>query len=374
MEKYIIAGCDLHDESMLVKWALNRGAMHKRSFGNTIEGRKKMISVLKAAAKADGGAQIVLAYEASSLGFGLYDELSEAAIRCHVLAPTRIARSPKHRRAKTDEKDAERILDILRAHLLAGSELPDVWVPDQQTRQDRMIVRRRLQVAGRLSQVKVQIKMLLKQAGLRRPKGLGEGWTNAYKAWLRGLSLSNGAFDYGAALALESLLREMQWLQKELSVQDNNMEALSQGERYAEPVKALTSHKGVGLQSAMVFLTEMGELSRFSNRRQIGAYLGLVPSSYETGEADDRKGHITKQGSWRLRKALCQAAWSRSWSHTGEKAVYERIVARNPKHKKIALVALMRRLAVLMWHIGRQAQSRAQCFDERPRVCSAAKG
>lgn len=296
MGKYIIVGCDLHDESMLVKWALSRGAMHKRSFGNTVEGRKKMISVLKAAAKAAGGAEIVVAYEACCLGFGLYDDLSQAAIRCHVLAPTRIARSPKHRRAKTDEKDAERILDILRAHLLAGSELPDVWVPDQQTRQDRMIVRRRLQVGGRLSQVKTQIKMVLKQADLRRPKGLGEGWTNPYKAWLRGLCHRKDALHYGEALALESLLREMDWLQKELALQDNNIETISKGERYLEPVKELAAQKGVGLLSAIVFLTEMGDLSRFSNRRQIGAYLGLTPSSDETGEADDRRRSYHQAG------------------------------------------------------------------------------
>ena len=40
--------------------------------------------------------------------------------------------------------------------------------------------------------------------------------------------------------------------------------------------------------TALVFLTEMGDLARFANRRQIGAYLGLVPRSYESGAAGDR--------------------------------------------------------------------------------------
>jgi transposase len=97
----------------------------------------------------------------------------------------------------------------------------------------------------------------------------------------------------------------------------------------------------------------MGDLSRFSNRKQIGAYLGLAPSSNETGETGDRKGHITHQGSARVRYILCQMVWNRMRFDPDEKAAYERIVAKNPKHKKIAVVAGMRRLAIKMWHVAR---------------------
>lgn len=110
--------------------------------------------------------------------------------------------------------------------------------------------------------------------------------------------------------------------------------------------------------TAMVFLAEMGDLNRFNNRRQIGAYLGLAPSSHESGENDDRKGHITHQGSPRLRKVLCQATWARINSSKDE--AYNRIVARNKKKKKIAVVAVMRRLAVRMWHVALSEQQRAK--------------
>lgn len=100
----------------------------------------------------------------------------------------------------------------------------------------------------------------------------------------------------------------------------------------------------------MVFLSEIGDVTRFKNRRQIGAYLGLVPSANETGMTDDRKGHITRQGSARLRKVLCQAAWNRIRSDECEKPFYDRIKAKNPKRKKKAVVAVMRRLGIRMWH------------------------
>jgi transposase len=113
---------------------------------------------------------------------------------------------------------------------------------------------------------------------------------------------------------------------------------------------------GVGVLTAIVFLTELGDLSRFANRRQIAAYLGLAPSSHESGGQQDRKGHITHQGSYRVRKVLCQATWSRVRSSEQEKAVYERIKAKNPKKAKIAVVAGMRRLAVQMWHRACEAE------------------
>ncbi|MFH0981546.1 MAG: transposase [Planctomycetota bacterium] len=108
--------------------------------------------------------------------------------------------------------------------------------------------------------------------------------------------------------------------------------------------------------TAMVYLTEMGDLSRFANRQPVGSFLGLVPSSFETGKDDDHKGHITRQGPTRARKVLCQAVGSRLRCVESERRAYDRVVQRNPKHKKIAVVARMRVLAVTLWHEGFAAQ------------------
>ncbi|MCK4375440.1 MAG: IS110 family transposase [Candidatus Brocadiae bacterium] len=364
MRKCIMVGCDLHDDSMLVKFALGRQKPQKRSFRNTRSARGAMIEMLKRMSANAQGAEVVFAYEASSQGFGLYDELSEAGLACHVLAPTKIARSPKHRRSKTDERDAERILELLRAHVLAGCELPRVWIPDKQIRDEREIVRCRLDLVEKRTALKSQSRTLLKRNGIRKPKDIGQGWTNSYRAWLRGLARCDAPLGYGARMALWSLLRQLEAIECEIELLDEQVQMLSLQERYKEPVGQLTKLKGVGVLTAMVFLTEMGDLSRFSNRRQVGAYLGLVPASNETGEGQERKGHITRQGSPRVRKALCQATWSRVRTDKNEQLVYGRICAKNPKHKKIAVVAIMRRLAIRMWHVGREAQ----------RGCAAAPG
>ena len=200
--------------------------------------------------------------------------------------------------------------------------------------------------------VKTRIRWLLKRCGIE--KGPAEGWTTEYWAWLG--ELSEGELPGGAGAALASLVRHLEWLWEETLRLDGQIAALSQEKRYAGPVAALRRHKGVGVLTAMVFLTEMGDLSRFENRRQIGSFLGVVPSSFETGKGKDHKGHITHQGPSRVRKVLCQAVWSRLRVVESERAAYERLVARNPKQKKIAVVARMRMLAIRLWHDGLAAQ------------------
>jgi transposase len=138
---------------------------------------------------------------------------------------------------------------------------------------------------------------------------------------------------------------------------------LSQTARYAEPVKELrAAFKGVGTLTAMVFLTEMGDLRRFSNRKRVGAFLGLAPSAWESGEADDRKGRITRQGPPRVTRILCQATWSRVRLDPETAKAYGKIVLKTPKAKRKAVVAMMRRLAVRMWHVGRDAQVRVGSY------------
>jgi transposase len=359
MRKVIMIGCDLHEESMILKIAEDTGSPETRMVKNTVSGRAAMIADLRRRARAAGGARVIFAYEASGQGFGLCDQLAAAGIECHVLAPTKIARSPRQRKEKTDEKDALDLLELLRGHVLAGNRLPTVWIPDAQTRDDRELVRTRLDVREKITAVKTQVQSLLKRCQLRRGAGLGKGWTKAFRGWLqRELAdptvAGQSPLGVGGQAALASLLRQLQSLEKEEERLDEQVAALAFSPRYEARVREVTKLCGVGVLTAIVFLTELGDLSRFANRRQIAAYLGLVPSSSESGQQNDRKGHITHQGSSRVRKALCQATWARVRYDEQEKAVYERIKTKNPKKKKIAVVASMRRLAVRMWHLGRR--------------------
>jgi transposase len=358
MAEFIMVGCDLHDKTMLLKVARGRELAEKLTLPNTAAGRSRMIRQLHERSRAAGGAQVIFAYEASGQGFGLYDELSDAGIQCHVLAPTKMARSTQQRQRKTDEKDADQILQLLRGHVLAGNPLPSVWVPDVQTRDDRELVRARLDAVEKGVVIKSQIQGLLKRNRLARPEHLKCAWTKKASAWLR-MVTRDPAVGAGARATLASLLRQWEFLEQEIERLEEALANLASSQRYAAAVGELVKLHGVGLLTALVFLTEIGDLGRFANRRQISAYLGLVPRSYESGAADDRKGHITRQGSSRVRRALCQAVWPRVRPEGPDHVTYQRLVQRNPKHKKIAVVAIMRRLGVRMWHRARAARPEA---------------
>lgn len=355
MCKPIMVACDLHDKTLVLMMARGREGAETVTLSNTSSGRLKLIRRLQEQSQAAGGARVIFAYEASGQGFGLYDELTTAGFECHVLAPTKIARSPQQGRHKTDHKDAELLLQLLRGHVLAGNPLPSVWIPDLETRDDREIVRARLDAAEKVTVLKAQIQGTLKRAGLVRPAASGRAWTRPFGAWLRGLTQEASGGKPGRCGALASLLRQLEFLTAEIERLDLELLRLAEAPRYVRAIQALTQLQGVGVLTALVFLSEVGDPRRFANRRQIGAYLGLVPSSHESGNASDRKGHITRQGPSRVRRVLCQAAWCRVRAATGDdRAAYERIVQRNPKHKKIAVVASMRRLAVRMWHAAEQ--------------------
>lgn len=362
MDNVIMCGCDSHDKNALLKTAVGKGKAEKQTFDCDDNGHEAMVRYLKKMAEDDDCRRIVFAYEASGQGYGLYDRLTDAGIECYVLAPTKMVRSIKRRKQKNNEKDAEDILKLLRGYILAGNDLPAVWIPDHKTRDDREIVRTRLDLKVKAAEIKTQVVCLLKRNRLPKPKEVGKNWTKKHRAWLNGL-VAQSFTRPGARVALSSLLRQLSFFEDEVKELDEEVKALSEEHRYAEPVRELMLEKGAGRLTAMVFLTEMGDLSRFKNRRQVGCYLGLVPSSNESGERSEKKGHITHQGPERVCKVLCQAVWSRVRSDEETRESYEKIVAKNPKHKKIAVVAMMRRLGIRLWHAGLRAQQRAGVYS-----------
>jgi len=351
MAQYIFVGCDLHDRNLVLQYAVDSEDPQRRSFHNTRTGRTALIAWLTRLKRSARASTAVFAYEASGQGFVLSDELTAASIVCHIIPPTRVPRSAHDRKKKNDSKDALRMLGMLRNHYLAGDELATVWVPDMETRDDRELTRGRLDLTKQSTSVKAKVRTLLKRHGIEKPASVGKtAWTKAHRRWMHDLVKSSSQLGQWGAFRLESLLRQLDRIEAEVTLFDAAIEALAQTERYARAVAKLTAPRGLSLMTAMVFLTELGDPTRFANRRKLAAYLGLVPSKHDSGETTGRHGHITRQGSGRIRHVLCQAAWAWVRLNPSVKDDYLRLVAKNPKKKKIAIVAIMRRLAIRLWH------------------------
>jgi len=357
MVNHIFVGIDLGDKNSVARIAVNRERAERLGFVNNRRGRARLFEELRRRAEKVDESAIVMAYEASSCGFILRDEAEARGIRCWVLAPTKMEKSLEQRKHKNDDRDADDVVEKLRGHVLAGNRLPTVWIPDQQMRDDRELIRTRVELVEKQTRLKTQIQMLVKRHGLEKPSGCGAGWTRRHWQWLEGLTQSE-ALGAGTRVALQSLLRQLSFLEAEIECMEKPIQQLAQQPRHKPIIDELIQEHGVGLMTAMVYRSEIGHAGRFRRGRHVGKFVGLTPTSHESGQQQDRKGHISRQGPPRLRKMLCQAGWVHVQRDPQAKRFYQQLVSRNPKKKKIAIVAVMRRLAVRLWHRMRAAELR----------------
>jgi transposase len=349
MTKVITVGCDLHDRSMLLKVGIGMEQPHEKSFVNDADGRLSMVEYLMQFARKNGSSRIVFVYEASGQGYGLYDLLRSYGIECYVLSPTHLPKTAKGKRLKTDARDAQMLFEQARGYVLAGNDLPIVWTPPQTLRDDRELVRFRLETAEACTRIKLQIFSMLKRYGKPTPHWFhkNRSWTRVFVKWLKEQA---DRMPPVVSPVLHELIARFEILHQQITELDRHLRHLAKTPRYEQAVNRLRELPGVGLITALTFLTEMGDLSRFHNRREVAAYLGLCPSSFESGNADDRKGHITRQGPGRVRKVLCQAAWAAIRTDEATRATWLRIQGNKPGRSKKAVVAIMRKLAIVMWH------------------------
>jgi transposase len=125
--------------------------------------------------------------------------------------------------------------------------------------------------------------------------------------------------------------------------------------------KLLRQVHGVGVLSALTFVLTLEDPSRFAKSREVGAYLGLIPVSDQSGGSDPEK-HISKHGNKMMRKLLVGSAHYILGPFGADSDLRrhgERIASRGGKNaKKRAVVAVARKLSVLLhrlWVTGRRS-------------------
>lgn len=345
MDMVIYVGLDVHLNSIAAVW----GRAKEKPRHLTVTPSEKGLEVL---ARAIGTKNVWGVYEASSCGFETYDGLRKLGWKMSIVAPTHIAKSAHGRKRKTDLRDAKHLWEMLMSHGELGTELAEIWIPSRELQEQREIVRRRLKLSENACRVKNGILSLLRMHKLKRPEQIKTAWTKKHLAWLRDVAENESV---GAELktVLSSCVRELEFVQEEIRTLQGEVEALAERPQYQGAVKRMTEVPGVGTLTALTFLVELGDLERFHNRRQVGCYLGLVPASYESGDATDRKGHITRMGPPRIRKLLNQAAWGLVRLDPLWRRRYKRIAARG--RAKRAIVAIMRKLGIELWRRGKSA-------------------
>jgi transposase len=134
-------------------------------------------------------------------------------------------------------------------------------------------------------------------------------------------------------------------LEKQIEHVEEKLDELAKAD---ERVKRLKSAPYVGPRLSEAVVTVLDDPRRFKNARQVGCYAGLTPRRWQSGQRD-RQGHISRAGNGLLRKLLVEIAWLGVRGQTWMKAVYENVRRGSDKRKKIAIVAVARRLLTKLW-------------------------
>lgn len=166
---------------------------------------------------------------------------------------------------------------------------------------------------------------------------------------------------------LESGLKMLESIEPELECIDSELHRLCA----MEPVvQLLATVPGVALTVAASFVSVIDQAQRFRSSHEVESYLGLVPSESTTG-GRRRLGAISRQGNSYLRALLVQAAWSlwRTAAHDDPLRMWVDAVAKR-RGKRVAVVALARRLAGVLWAMWRDGT----VYDPHPLANQQATG
>lgn len=250
-------------------------------------------------------------------------------------------------RRKTDRRDAKRLSELLwlnQPRLASNAPMEGfrrVMIPTAEQRDDRRLTSLRQMVGQEITRAVNRIKGILRRHNLEQncpTKGIQ---TKKAMAWLKGLPLS-----VLERLEMDMMLQRWEMLSKQRDLLEEQIVVRAQENLDAVQLRSLP---GGGAYSALAIASRVGPIERFTRPRSLANYFGLTPSCRNSGEATRRLGSITKDGSPMVRFILGQISLHALRKDARMRDWYRDIKRR--RGAKIAKVAVMRRLATIVWHM-----------------------
>jgi transposase len=276
--------------------------------------------------------QVVVEATASYPWFvDLVEPWAEKVVLAHPKKLRVIAESTK----KTDRLDAQTLAEFLVLDLI-----PVAYQPTPRQRQHRALVRHRQDLQSRMTSVRSQIRHLLSNSNADR--------NDLFSAQCGPADLKEVPLSDVDQLVIKQLWAEgLDHVAQRLAVTKKIKAFAAQAsQREAEARALLQTAPGVGLVTAEVVLSELGDVSRFRNAKTVCASAGLVPAVRQSGEKKSQDLRITKEGSGLLRWALVAAAWRLVRQSPKGAARFARLRQRGGQ--KRALVAVARKLLCVL--------------------------
>ena len=259
----------------------------------------------------------------------------------------------KPSKKKTDRRDAQKLADLLwinRERIAAGQVvrgLRRVYMVSQEEREDRQLTSLLKSLGQRRIRTLNKIHRIVNRYNLIWQYPTKTFQTRAGRSWLAKVSLP--VVD---RLEMDALLNEWDACDEQiLRVDQEIAERVSRPAPNGElnPTQILMTTPGVSFYSGMTLASRIGPIERFPRPRSLANYFGLTPGCRNSGNAQDRLGSITKQGSQTARFILGQLVLHLLKHDPKMRAWYRKIKLR--RGSKIARVAVMRRLTTIFWHM-----------------------
>jgi transposase len=282
--------------------------------------------------------KVAFVYEAGPTGYGLYDGIVAQGYPCLIAAPSMIPKAPGQR-VKTNRLDSRSLSENLR-----GGQLKSIHVPSLLYRELRHLTQLRDVLVSELAGMKQRIKSLLLFEGIEFPPApAGSQWSFLVKDKLRKLACSGTV-----RFKLDQLLDSLEFNEKQVLKAIREIRRFCQNDpELSQCMQYLMTLPGIGWITASQLLARIGDWRELNNIRQLGGFLGLVPTEHSTGERTDR-GSITRTGDERLRSKLIQASWSAIRQDGELREFFRTVYRKHPREvaSRVAIVAVARKLSV----------------------------
>ena len=295
MNKNILfIGMDVHKESIEIAIA-DRANQEVRRYGKIGGTHDAMCKTLRKLVSL--GKTLHFCYEAGPCGYELYRYLVSEGHDCWVVAPSLIPKKAGDK-VKTDKRDA-----IQLARLFRAGELTPVYVPDREDEAIRDLSRAREDAMLIQKSARQRLKSFLLRHDIRYQGK--SSWTEAHLRWLADEVRCPSA---AQQIVFQEYVNTVTEAQHRLQRLNEQIEVFVKQWRLSPVVEALMSMRGVKMVVAVTVISELGDLSRFDNPKQLMSFLGLTPSEYSSGQRQTR-GRITKTGNGHVRRVLVESAW-----------------------------------------------------------------
>lgn len=243
-------------------------------------------------------------------------------------------RAIAYARVKTDKIDAAML-----ARIQASGFLPEVWIADEATLEQRRLASERAALLRQSMRVKSRIHAIL-HANLLPPYE-GHLFSKAGRKWLEEQPLPETE-----RAMLRRQVQQFEQLHTALEEFDQRLAGRALNDPRA---RRLMTIAGISSIIATSVLAAIGEVDRFRSPAKLASYLGLTPKVRQSGDKAATYGRITKCGNSIARHMLVEAAWSASKTPGPLRAFFRRVQAKSGA--AVAAVATARKMATLIWHM-----------------------